>query len=164
MFTGRFTICHTMHTHILPRVTVTASTTFNKQLTALGAVHQTQQSNKTVAGNSSMSLLLCNCKLLAPQMQNVHATGTNCSRHRCETVRSTDAKPFAPQMQTAHGTDANCTRHRCKLIRSTDANCPMSSTASSHSSFSLCCVFARSTIVSSHQSPVLVKGTLRRAP
>ena len=64
------TLAHSTPAQISPRVTVTASTSCNKQLTALGAVHQTQQAGKPVAGHSSMSLLLCQCKLRALRCKN----------------------------------------------------------------------------------------------
>ena len=62
-------------------------------------------------------------------MQTACTTDANCSCHRCEAVRPTDAKLFMPQMQAAHATDAmlfipqmqaahaillSSSRHRCK--------------------------------------------------
>ena len=163
-FTGRFTMCRTGHTRSSPRVTATASTSCNKQLTALGAVHQMQQSKTPsavymqTARATAANYSLHRCKLRAPQMQKG-------SPHRCklrapqlQTLRSTDAKSFAKRnnlqkplpctslcrcalcLQTGHASDA-------KLVAPPMLDCPMSSTASSHSSLPSSCASPHSSIV-----------------
>ena len=105
--------CATQDTRAVPLVTATASTFCNKQLTALGAVHQMQQSktpstvSMQTARATAANYSLHRCKLRAPQMQKVHSTDANCAHHKC--------KRFAPQMQS-RSPNATICKNRCRVL------------------------------------------------